>query len=31
MVGVMVLGLILVMIFPDIAMYMPRSYFGLSK
>jgi tripartite ATP-independent transporter DctM subunit len=31
MVGVMVLGLVLVMIFPDIAMYMPRTYFGLGK
>jgi hypothetical protein len=27
----MVLGLSLVMIFPDIALYLPRIYFGLSK
>ncbi len=30
-VGVMVLGLVLVMIWPDIALYLPRAYFGLSK
>jgi tripartite ATP-independent transporter DctM subunit len=30
-VGVMILGLILVMIFPDIALYLPRVYFGLGK
>ncbi len=30
-VGVMILGLILVMIWPDIALYLPRAYFGLSK
>jgi tripartite ATP-independent transporter DctM subunit len=30
-VGVMVAGLILVMIFPDLALYLPRTYFGLSK
>ena len=30
-VGVMILGLILVMIFPDIALYLPRAYFGLNK
>jgi tripartite ATP-independent transporter DctM subunit len=28
---VMIGGLILVMVFPDIAMYLPRQYFGLSK
>jgi tripartite ATP-independent transporter DctM subunit len=30
-VGVMILGLILVMIFPEIALYLPRAYFGLGK
>jgi TRAP-type mannitol/chloroaromatic compound transport system permease large subunit len=30
-VAVMIAGLILVMIFPDIALYLPRTYFGLSK
>jgi tripartite ATP-independent transporter DctM subunit len=30
-VGVMIAGLILVMIFPDIALYLPRAYFGLNK
>jgi tripartite ATP-independent transporter DctM subunit len=30
-VGVMILGLILVMIWPDIALYLPQSYFGLRK
>ena len=30
-VGVMILGLILVMIFPQIALYLPRVYFGLGK
>jgi tripartite ATP-independent transporter DctM subunit len=28
---VMIFGLILVMIFPQIALYLPRTYFGLSK
>jgi tripartite ATP-independent transporter DctM subunit len=29
-VGVMIAGLILVMIFPDIALYLPRTYFGMK-
>jgi tripartite ATP-independent transporter DctM subunit len=30
-VGVMILGLILVMIWPDIALYLPQTYFGIRK
>jgi tripartite ATP-independent transporter DctM subunit len=28
---VMIVGLVIVMVFPDIALYLPRVYFGLSK